>query len=294
MNEPRPSRMRDRLRGLFGRRVDTTLRKQIEGIIEETEVSPGLPIGQHEQMLLRNTLRLREVTAYDVMVPRADIFAIRVDTGLADMIALFQREAHSRLPVFRETLDDTFGMVHVKDVLKFWDNRAAFRIEDVIRKILFVAPSMRVLDLLLEMRRSRIHMAVVVDEYGGVDGLITIEDLVEEIVGDIEDEYDVDEAPRLSAEPDGSMIADARLPLATFEERMGRVLTDAEREGADLDTLGGLLAARAARVPGRGEVVSDPVHGFEFEVLEADPRRVKRLRIRRVPVVVAEGEEKPA
>jgi magnesium and cobalt transporter len=294
MNEPQPDRLFDRVRSWFGRRADTTLRKQIEGIIEETEASRGLPIGQQEQMLLRNTLRLREVTAYDVMVPRADIFAIRVDTSLADMIAQFQREAHSRVPVFRESLDDTFGMVHVKEVLKFWDNRAAFRIEDVIRKILFVAPSMRVLDLLLEMRRSRIHMAVVVDEYGGVDGLVTIEDLVEEIVGDIEDEYDVDDAPGLVAEPDGSMIADARLPIATFEERMGAILTDEEREGADLDTLGGLLAARAARVPGRGEVVSDPAHGFEFEVLEADPRRVKRMRVRRIAVVVAEDKENPA
>jgi CBS domain containing-hemolysin-like protein len=292
MNDARG--IRGRLRNLFGRRPDSTLREQIEEIIEQTDAESGVPIGLHEQTLLRNTLRLREVTAYDVMIPRADIFAIKVDTSFAELIALFQREAHSRVPVYRETLDDTFGMVHVKDVLRFWDNRAAFRIEDVIRKILFVAPSMRVLDLLLEMRRSRIHMVLVVDEYGGVDGLVTIEDLVEEIVGDIEDEYDVDEAPSLAAQADGSMLADARVPLSVFEERMGRVLTDQEREESDLDTLGGLLAARAARVPGRGEVIADPVHGFEFEVLEADPRRVKRLRVRRIPTAPAEDQASTA
>jgi CBS domain containing-hemolysin-like protein len=273
-------RVIDRMRGLLRRRSpESDLRETIEEMIEETAESPAIAIGQQEITLLRNIFKLRDLTAYDVKVPRVDILAVRADVTLADLVQLMEREAHSRMPVYRETLDDAFGMIHMKDLLRFWDRREQFKLDEIVRKVLFVAPSMRVLDLLLEMRKTRIHMALVVDEYGGIDGLVTIEDLVEEIVGEIEDEHDVDEGPRLVTQPDGSMVADARLPIEEFERQVGPIMTADERESAEMDTIGGLITARAGRVPSRGEVVSDD--GYEFEVLEADPRRLKRLRVRR-------------
>jgi CBS domain containing-hemolysin-like protein len=282
-------RMIDRMRGLLRRRSpESELRDTIEEIIEETGESPTIAIGQQELTLLRNIFKLRDLTAYDVKVPRVDIVSIRADVSLAELVQLMEREAHSRMPVFRESLDDAFGMIHMKDVLRFWDRREQFKLDEIVRKVLFVAPSMRVLDLLLEMRKTRIHMALVVDEYGGIDGLVTIEDLVEEIVGEIEDEHDVDEGPRLVPQPDGTMIADARLPIAEFEKQVGPIMTSDERESAEMDTIGGLVTARAGRVPSRGEVVSDD--GYEFEILEADPRRLKRLRVRRRQSA-AEGAE---
>jgi CBS domain containing-hemolysin-like protein len=268
------SRLRDKLRS---RDAEAMLRDTIEEIIEEREV-PLAPIGAQERTLIANVFKLRELTAYDVMVPRADIVAVDSEVSFASLMKIANREAHSRLPVYRESLDDVIGMVHVKDLLSYWGREQEFKLNDVLRKVLFVAPSMRVLDLLLEMRKTRLHMALVVDEYGGVDGLVTIEDLVEEIVGEIEDEHDVDERPRLISQPDGTFLADARLAISDFEARVGTVLTPEERE-SDIDTLGGLVVAQAGYLPARGEIITHS-SGYEFEVLEADPRKLKRLRVR--------------
>ena len=268
------SRLRDRLRS---RDAEAMLRDTIEEIIEERE-TPLAPIGAQERTLIANVFKLRELTAYDVMVPRADIVAVDNEVSFAGLMKIANREAHSRLPVYRESLDDVIGMVHGKDLLSYWGREQEFKLENVLRKVLFVAPSMRVLDLLLEMRKTRLHMALVVDEYGGVDGLVTIEDLVEEIVGEIEDEHDVDERPRLISQPDGTFLADARLAISDFEARVGTVLTPEERE-ADIDTLGGLVVAQAGYLPARGEIITHS-SGYEFEVLEADPRKLKRLRVR--------------
>ena len=272
------------LRGLLkSRNGDNALREAIEEIIEESEREDqdGQPIGTHERVMLANILNLRHLTAYDVMVPRADIRAIHVDASFDDLIAVMGQGGHSRLPVYRESLDDIVGLVHIKDVLIHAKAKDGFKLSRIAREVLFVAPSMPVMDLMLEMRLSRAHMALVVDEYGGIDGLATIEDLVEEIVGEIEDEHDVAEAPKLVERPDGSLVADARMPIEDFEERVRPFLTDDERE-EDIDTLGGLIFFIAGRVPGRGELI---VHdsGISFEVMEADPRRVKRLRIRNLP-----------
>jgi CBS domain containing-hemolysin-like protein len=273
------------LRNLVRQRADdsSSLRSTIEEIIEESERDDheGGAIGTHERVMLANILHLRHLTAYDVMVPRADIRAVHVDSSLDDLIDVMSKGGHSRLPVYRDSLDDVIGLVHIKDVLAHAKNQQAFKLSRITREVLFVAPSMPVLDLLLEMRLSRVHMALVVDEFGGIDGLITIEDLVEEIVGEIEDEHDVAEGPKLVARPDGSLVADARTPIDEFEERVGAMLTDDERE-EDIDTLGGLVFYIAGRVPGRGELI---VHdsGVSFEVMEADPRRVKRLRVRNLP-----------
>jgi magnesium and cobalt transporter len=277
----------DRVRDIIRPRgADDILRDTIEEIIEEG-AQPPEEISAPERALLRNIFKLRQLTAYDVMVPRADIVAVRHDISLADLVKLMTRDAHSRMPVYRESLDDVAGMVHIKDVLQFWGGERSFKLDDILRKVLFVAPSMHVLDLLLEMRKQRVHMALVVDEYGGIDGLVTIEDVVEEIVGEIEDEHDVDEGPHLVTLVDGSHVADARLPIAEFEAKVGPILTEDQR-GSDIDTLGGLVVTQAGRLPARGEVIQHP-SGFEFEVLEADPRRLKRLKVRRLPESASDG-----
>ena len=275
------------LRGVFRpRNGDSSLRETIEEIIEEIgesegeEESPTI-IGDDERVMLANILKLRHLTAEDVMVPRADIVSVEVNTELNALIEVISREGHSRLPVFRETLDDVVGLVHIKDVLPYAKGQRRFKLTSITRAVLFVAPSMRVLDLLLEMRRTRVHMALVVDEFGGTDGLITTEDLVEEIVGEIEDEHDVTEGPKLIRRPDGSLIADARATVEEFEELVGPVLTEEERE--DIDTLGGFVFSIAGRVPARGELIVHQDSGIGFEVMDADPRRVKRLRLRNLP-----------
>ena len=283
--------IRQWLRSRFrGRNGETALRESIEEIIEEIaeredEGRSIAPISEDERIILANLLKQRNETAYDVMVPRADIEAVEAEASLSELLKTMGRAGHSRLPVYRGTLDDVIGLVHIKDVLPFTRRKQRFRIASIVREVLFVAPSMRVLDLLLEMRQSRIHMALVVDEFGGIDGLITIEDLVEEIVGDIEDEHDVGGGPKLTWNPDGSLLADARTTIEEFEEQVGQILSDDER-GEDIDTLGGLVFSLASRVPARGELLVHPHSGISFEVLQADPRRVRRLRVRNLPAQV--------
>ena len=283
------------LRKLLGRgNGESQLRETIEEIIGEIEEAipeeeAATPIGGHERMLLGNILALRHLSADDVMVPRADIVSVDVDTGLDELTRIMSAAAHSRLPVYRENLDDVLGIVHIKDVLKQASSDRPFDLAKILVTVLFVAPSMRALDLLMEMRLKRVHMALVVDEFGGIDGLITIEDLIEEIVGEIEDEHDVDEGPKLTRYPDGSLIADARATIEEFEELVGPILTDEER-GEDLDTLGGLVSDLADRVPTRGELIVHEPSGVGFEVMEADPRRVKRLRVRNLPPAPAPSD----
>jgi magnesium and cobalt transporter len=214
-------------------------------------------------------------------VPRADIVAMPVDVTLDQALDIIRREGHSRMPVYREQLDDIVGMVHIKDVVSYAGRPEAFRLEAILRKPLMVAPQIPVLDLLLQMRTARMHLALVVDEYGGIDGLLTIEDLVETIVGDISDEHDEPEGPLLIERPDGTVDIDARLPVDEFERLVGPVLTEDER-GSDIDTVGGLVFTLAGRVPARGEVISHP-SGVEFRVLEADARRIRRLRAKLPP-----------
>ncbi|CAA7621351.1 transporter associated domain-containing protein [Magnetospirillum sp. SS-4] len=256
-----------------------TVREALEELIEDRD-SAEIPIDDHERQLLGNILHLRDVTAQDVKVPRADIIAVEAGTSLDGLIRLFIECGHSRLPVYRRILDDVIGMVHIKDLLEVMGQPdKPFNLPRLARRVQFVAPSMRVTDLLLEMRLRRAHLALVVDEYGGIDGLVTIEDLVEQIVGEIEDEHDEDEEPDLVALADGSIEADARTAIAEFEASMGAVLTEEERE--EVETLGGLVFFVAGRVPSRGELITHSA-GLEFEVLDADPRRVKRVRVRRM------------
>ncbi len=267
------------LRGLGGtRQEDTTLRESMETLIDEHS-GQDQPIDPEERLMLMNILNLSELQVDDVMVPRADIIAVEEGSCLDDILSVIRKELHSRTPVYRETLDDVVGMVHVKDLLVRVSNGGDFNLERVMRRTLFVPPSMPARELLLKMRKSRIHMAIVVDEYGGTDGLVTIEDLVEEIIGEIEDEHDIAEAPLLVEGPDNTLEADARAPIEQLEEILEQALLEPNRE-EDVDTLGGLVVALVGRVPSAGERVQHP-SGTEFEVLDADARRIKRLRILR-------------
>lgn len=272
-----------RLRGRNGesQQLRDTL-EEIIGEIDENDEEANSPISGHERMLLTNVFKLRHLTAYDVMIPRADIVAAPLETGYDELVEIHAEAGHSRLPVFRDSLDDVVGMVHIKDVITGTRDKSLFRLANILRPIEFVAPSMRVLDLLLDMRVKRSHMALVVDEFGGIDGLITIEDLVEEIVGEIDDEHDEQEAPKMTWRQDGTLVADARTPIEDFEEEVGAILSEDERE-EDIDTLGGLVFYLAGRVPARGELIHHAASGITFEVLQADLRRVRRLRIRDLP-----------
>jgi magnesium and cobalt transporter len=276
-----------RIRGrLLRRHVEHSVRDSIAELVEEAAAEAATPGGapeldRQERALIANVLRLRGTTADDVMVPRPDIVAIPVEATLEEAVALFQREGHSRLPVFRDELDEIVGMVHIKDVFAFVGRAEVFKLEAVLRKPMLVAPQIPVLDLLLQMRQARMHLALVVDEYGGIDGLVTIEDLVEEIVGDISDEHDEVPGSMVSERNDGSLDMDARLTIEEFEARMGPLLSEDER-GSDIDTVGGLVFLLAGRVPARGEVIGHP-SGIEFRILDADARRIRRVRVRRVP-----------
>jgi CBS domain containing-hemolysin-like protein len=278
-----------RIQGLLRKREAESVRDRVEELLEgeshptekarrDAEAASGLD--PHERILLGNVLRLRDKTAYDVMVPRADILAMPEDLTLDQAIRLIQKEGHSRFPVYRGNLDDIVGMVHIKDVFaQVGRDPSTFSLKNILRKPLLVVPTIPVLDLLLQMRAARIHMALVVDEYGGIDGLVTIEDLVETIVGDISDEHDEVTSYGMVERADGTMELDARTPIEAFEAKLGAVLTEEER-AADIDTVGGLVFTLAGRVPARGELISHG-SGLEFRVLEADARRIRRLRVRR-------------
>jgi CBS domain containing-hemolysin-like protein len=266
------------LRGLARGRGDQSLRESLEDAIQEAD-DAGLELDREERTMLRNILAFGELHVDDVMVPRADIEAVDASLGLDALVAAFREAGHSRLPIYRDTLDDVLGMVHVKDLLSFWGAGGGFSLERIKRPVLFVPTSLPLPDLLIRMQTQRIHMAIVVDEYGGTDGLVTIEDLVEEIVGEIDDEYDEAEAPLLVAREDGVWDADARTPIEDFEQASGLSLVPEDME-EDIDTLGGLVFWLLGRVPLAGEEVAHP-SGLVFEVVEADPRIVRRLRIRR-------------
>ncbi|HEY8190526.1 MAG TPA: transporter associated domain-containing protein, partial [Micavibrio sp.] len=194
--------------------------------------------------------------------------------------SLLSEKQYSRLPVYRDSLDDVIGSIHIKDILAALARNEKIEIENLIRDVPIVSPAMHVLDLLLEMKQTRRHMALVVDEFGGIDGLVTVGDIIGAIVGEIEDEHEVDDQPQMTMAPDGTVIADGRVDVEELEEKFGAFLSDAERQ--DIDTLGGLVFAIAGRVPTRGEVLSHD-SGLVFEVLDADPRRVSRLRIKNIP-----------
>jgi CBS domain containing-hemolysin-like protein len=299
-------------RALFGLKPGS-IRADLKDVLDD--LSPNESgFSPEESRMLKNILGLRERRVGDVMVPRADIVAVQQDIQIGDLVKVFENAGHSRLVAYDDTLDDPIGMVHIRDLIAFMTARAAvdpeknakrkkplpagldfktldlampLSVAKIVREILFVPPSARVIDLLARMQAKQIHLALVVDEYGGTDGIVSIEDIVEQIVGDIADEHDEDESADVVRQPDGSYVADAR---AKIEDVVGIVGHDFDVGDAaeEVDTLGGYLVTRAGRLPLRGELIPGPGL-FEFEVLDADPRRVKRVRIRRL----TERREKP-
>ena len=278
-SRPEPSLVRsvsDWLLGAFARNGDATWQESLEELIEE-EDEISQQITPEERDLLMNLLRFGSLNAEDAMVPRPDIVAVDETATLEDIVGAIKQSGHSRMPVYRNTLDEIVGMVHIRDVMSFWSNASNFQLAEIVHPVLFVPQSMPVVDLLAKMRTSRLHMAIIVDEYGGTDGLVTIEDLVEEIVGEIEDEHDDALTPSLSVSPDGVVEADARTEIKELEKHFGVTLRDDELD-EDLETVGGLVSHLAGRVPLRSDRLSHP-SGLMFEIVDADPRRVKRVRV---------------
>jgi CBS domain containing-hemolysin-like protein len=292
---------------LFGWKSATT-RADLEQVLAAPPAGSGF--SAEEAAMVRNILGLRDYRVERVMIPRADIVAVQQDIALAALIKVFESAGHSRLVVYNDTLDDPTGMVHIRDLISFMAARAGggasadplsaapreeplrtdldfanldltmpLAATHIVRDILYAPPSMPALDLLAKMQATRIHLALVIDEYGGTDGLVSMEDLVEIIVGDIADEHDVDEMPAITRQSDGSFLAAGRASLDEVRAVIGNEFDFGEARG-EVDTLGGYLVIRAGHVPVRGELVPGP-DSFEAEVLDADPRRVKRVKIYR-------------
>lgn len=268
-----------RLRNFFGFRRKQPL--AVEGAAGESADAP--------QVMRLGLAEFEQLRVDDVMVPRADIKAVEAGTGVQELLEYFAEVTHSRLPVFRETLDDPIGFVHIKDLVGLvarGETQMRRPLETLHREVLYVPPSMKLADLLVKMQATRIHLALVVDEYGGTDGLLTLEDLVEVIVGDIEDEHDDEEAMFIRRSP-RVWDADARTEIEDFLEETG-VDLGLETLDGDIDTLGGVAFAIAGKVPVRGEVLKHP-RGAEIEIIEADSRRIRRLRLR-LPEMPVTGE----
>ena len=303
-----------RIRTALGFKSTASIRDNIEDALEAR--GPGAEFTPQERAMLRNILSIRSVRVADVMIPRADIVAVPAEIALADLLRVFRTQGHSRLPAYGETLDDPKGMVHIRDFLDFISSRAetssprsrrkpagaaidlglvdlsaSLISAKLLRPVLYAPPSMPAMDLLVRMQATRTHMAIVVDEYGGTDGLVSIEDLVEMIVGDIEDEHDEGRTPMESEDGGQTYLADAKADLNEVGKTLG-VDFSADPNSAEVDTVGGLVITLAQRVPSRGELIKSEL-GLEFEVLDADPRRIKRVRIHRSRNAVA-GRSQPS
>ncbi len=269
------------IKKIFKPRDTQSLKEAIEDLIEDhdedSDKNGHLINNIHERVLITNILKLHEETVEDVMVPRADIIAIEKDASQADLMALLAEHQFSRIPVYREQLDDIIGTIHIKDILAQLASSKKIVIKDIIREIPIVSPAMPVSDLILFMKEKRKHMVLIVDEYGGIDGLVTIGDIIETIVGEIEDEYDTSTHNILVERQDGTILAEGRVELDEFEDQFGKLFTEDEHEEAD--TLGGLVFMLAGHVPARGEIITHE-NGMEFEILDAGPRRINRLKIR--------------
>ncbi len=267
-------------KNIFNLRNSETVRETIEDLIEEASENGDDNFSEHEQLLLNNILYLKDKKCAQAMIPRANIIGFQKDGTVAELAELMVSKGHSRIPIYGKSLDDIIGIIHVIDLVRYINRDKNVSVEEIANKdVKFVSPSMRVLDLLRYMQINKVHMAMVVDEYGGIDGLVTIEDLLEEIVGDIEDEYDFDEDPVITIQDSQTIIADARAELDEIKEIAAIDLyQDLEDENLEIDTLGGLVFHIAQRIPNRGEII-EGAKGIKFRILDVDPRRIKKVMI---------------
>lgn len=265
---------------IVGERRAPSMQTSIKELIQHSDVPEEAPVSAHERKLLTNILKLRDIRADQVMIPRADIVAMDIDTSPADLMNLLAEKQFSRIPVFRNTLDEVVGTIHIKDIISCIARREEIHIRNHITDIPIVSPSLPIIDLLQIMQKSKRHIVLIVDEYGGIDGLVTIGDIIESIVGEIDDEHENDDEPKIMEREDGSIIADGRFDATQFVNLYGPIISEEELEAND--TLGGLVCSIAGRVPARGEVLTHS-SGIVFEILDADPRRVNSLRIKNIP-----------
>jgi magnesium and cobalt transporter len=282
--EKKPSVLKSFVDGVMGifeeKSSEATLKEAIEEVIEEHEEEGDDALSVQEKVMLHNVLSFGDVEVSDIMITRADIVAVPADISLEDLKSHIIRERHTRIPVYSKTLDQVEGFLHIKDLFAMIAEDQAYDIKKVLRPMIFVPPSMRVADLLVKMRRLGSHMAIVVDEYGGTDGLVTLEDLVEELVGDIQDEHDEEEAlPAIKRISDHLVEADARVRIERLERELGLNLMSQTDGEDDFETLGGLIFFLTSRVPAKGEKITHE-SGLEFEILDADARRIHRVRIK--------------
>lgn len=277
----------DNVRNLFVKPKNggDSLREVIEEYIEDhnngEDIDPTVAL--HEKTLISNILNLQDMSVIDVMIPRADIVAIDIESSQDELMALLEEKQFSRIPVYRENNDNILGTVHIKDILSALAAKKDIHLKELLRDVPVVSPSLPVLDLMLLMQRQKKHMVLVVDEYGGIDGLVTVGDVIESIVGEIDDEFDQDIEPTLENTKEGTIIADARYDLEDFEEEYGKIFSEEEHE--ENDTLGGVVFFVAGRIPARGEVIQHE-SGMSFEVVEADQRRISKLRIKNIPATI--------
>ena len=253
-----------------------SLRDSIKDVIDEksNEKSQNIDLSSKEKSILSNILSINKLKADDVMIPRASIVAISQDSSFQNIIDTIDKESHSRMPVFRKDLDDVLGMIHIKDIIKFsGSNHNDFNIKKIMREVLFVPPTMPVMNLLLKMQATKLHMALVIDEHGGTDGLITIEDVIEEIVGEIEDEHDKDDDFNFKKIDSNTFEAKADMTLDDFNHESNLSIVE-----ENVDTLGGYIFSKINRVPYAGEVIKVD-NTYQFEIIEADPRKIKKIRI---------------
>lgn len=253
-----------------------SLRDSIKDVIDEksNEESQNIDLSSKEKSILSNILSINKLKADDVMIPRASIVAISQDSSFQNIIDTIDKESHSRMPVFRKDLDDVLGMIHIKDIIKFsGSNHNDFNIKKIMREVLFVPPTMPVMNLLLKMQATKLHMALVIDEHGGTDGLVTIEDVIEEIVGEIEDEHDKDDDFNFKKIDSNTFEAKADMTLDDFNHESNLSIVE-----ENVDTLGGYIFSKINRVPYAGEVIKVD-NTYQFEIIEADPRKIKKIRI---------------
>ena len=257
-----------------------SLKNDIEKFLNKI-IKNKLPLKIDEEKIIFNVFELPQKLVSDIMIPRSDIISIDADLTIRELIKLIGRTNHSRYPVHQKNRDNIIGMVHIKDAVSTWESTKKIKIKKMIREILFVPPSMNVLDLILKMRMSHTHMAIVIDEHGGLDGLVTIEDLVEEIVGEIKDEHDAQKEKKekiYSEIKNGKIVISAKMQIKQFEKKYGKILTN-NKDFKNVDTMGGLVFTLFGRIPLKGEVIKHYT-GCEFEILETDTRKIRKILIR--------------